>query len=137
MRRTALALATTAVVLAAPSALAADDDPWFGRDKALHFGVSAGVSAAGYAVGTTFLPARAHCLALGVGAGVVVGAAKEGVDALGFGTPSMRDFAWDVAGSVVGAAAAWAVDLALRGVSDDQPALAPPAPRRSAVALVF
>lgn len=133
MRSFALAV----LVVAPGSAVAADVDPWLGPDKALHFGASFAVAAGGYAVGTAFLPARSHCLALGVGAGVVVGAAKEGADALGLGSPSIRDFAWDVAGSVVGAAAAWAVDLALRGVSDAHPALAPPSHGAPQVAVAF
>ncbi len=98
MRRT---LPLVAVLLAAPAH--AGDDPWWGPDKALHLGVSAGVSlGAGWLLHQAKVPAPLE-LPLAFGATVLLGAAKEAADALGLGTPSWRDFTWDVVGALCGA----------------------------------
>ncbi|MET0591830.1 MAG: hypothetical protein ABW133_03965 [Polyangiaceae bacterium] len=93
----------------------ADPDPWFGRDKALHFAVAAGIAGTGYGVTTAFADDRWKALAVGGGAAVAAGALKEGIDAAGYGDPSWKDFAWDVAGAVVGVAVAWGVDVLVHG----------------------
>jgi putative lipoprotein len=119
--------ATTRTVIAAALALAlcpvdrvrADD--WLGPDKALHFGVSAGLSAGAYAASALAFEDRAPRLAIGVGFGVVAGAGKELYDAAGHGDPSWRDFSWDVLGAVTGAAIAWLIDELVSG-SEDAPA---------------
>jgi putative lipoprotein len=111
-------LAFAASLISSTPALAAppDPDPWFGRDKALHFGASAGVAGAGYglsALGTDDIRIR---IAFGAGAGVVVGAVKELVDMTGVGDPSWKDFAWDVIGTAVGVGIAISIDLAVRSL---------------------
>ena len=55
MRR-ALGVAVVVVALGVPTAAdaQADDDPWWGPDKALHLGVSAGLAGGGYALGAIF-----------------------------------------------------------------------------------
>lgn len=122
----ALALA---VATLAPAARAQDDDPWFARDKALHFDVSAGIAAATYGVSAGWMfDARWKALALGGGVALAAGAGKELLDAthvLG-GDPSWRDFTWDVFGTIAGLALAWGVDLLLGGVNASHPALAAP-----------
>jgi putative lipoprotein len=103
--------------LTAPPAIAraAETDPWFGSDKALHFAVSAGIAGAGYGVTTAFAEDRWKAFAIGGGAALAAGALKEGYDAMGHGDPSWKDFGWDVIGAAVGLAIAWGVDAALHG----------------------
>ena len=105
-------LGAAAGVLVATHARAGDDpDPWFGRDKALHFGASAALGAGGYGLGSLLFDKRLDAALLGGAVGLGVGAAKEGADALGLGTPSWRDFTWDVVGTVVGVALAFGLDV--------------------------
>jgi len=94
-------------------ARAADPDPWFGRDKALHFAVSASIAGAGYGVTTAFARDRWKAFAIGGGAALAAGALKEGYDATGHGDPSWKDFGWDVIGAAVGLAIAWGIDTAV------------------------
>ena len=94
----------------------ADPDPWFSKDKALHFGISAGIAGTGYglsAIGTDDIRIR---IAFGAGAGILVGAAKELIDLTGAGDPSWKDFAWDVIGTVVGVGIAVSIDLTIRAL---------------------
>lgn len=99
-------------VRAAPS-----DDPWFGRDKALHFGLSMGLSATGYGLGVGSLDGRAWGLLVGGSVGLGAGLLKEGADLAGLGHPSWKDLAWDLAGVAVGLGIALCIDLAARGTS--------------------
>lgn len=110
------------------TARATDPDPWFGQDKALHFGVSAALASGTYAVMTTQFKARYPPLLIGGGLSLAIGGAKEGLDSLGFGDPSWKDFTWDVIGTVVGLGLAWGLDLAIRGVGPQAPLFAAPAP---------
>lgn len=115
-RQVGVALAVwTATCLVSVVAMASDTDPWFGPDKALHFGASAVIAGGGYALGTGLAQERWKAFALGGGMAVTAGALKEGLDALGMGTPSWRDFTWDVAGAIVGLGVAYAVDALVRG----------------------
>lgn len=92
----------TAVLASGPARAAPAADPWFGPDKALHASVSV-VLALGVGAGW-------HSLALGpvaegalsAGLTLAVGGAKELLDLAGLGTPSWRDFTWDVIGTLVG-----------------------------------
>jgi putative lipoprotein len=108
----AIALGT---ILAAPrSAAAADPDPWWGPDKALHYGASAAIAGVAYAVSTQFfdtVPARA---AFAAGVALAAGVLKETLDAAGLGDPSFRDLTWDVIGTACGVTVAISVDAALR-----------------------
>ncbi len=58
MKCALVACAALASTLAAGTAKASDADPWFGPDKALHFGVSVVLSAGGYAVSSIWLDTR-------------------------------------------------------------------------------
>jgi putative lipoprotein len=112
----------------------ADPDPWFGKDKALHFGASAVIAGGGYAIGAAIFPSRGAALALGGGLALGAGTARELADLAGLGTPSWRDFFWDVAGTIVGLAVAWSVDMLVRGVDAKHPPITAasaisPAPR--------
>jgi putative lipoprotein len=85
-------------------------DEWWGRDKALHFTVSVGLSSASYALVAPLTEHREYRVMAAAGTSLAIGAGKEGYDALGNGDPSWRDFAWDVAGTAVGVLIAYAVD---------------------------
>ncbi len=90
---------------------AEEPDPWWGRDKAVHFSVSAGLAAGGYAASSLVLEPRWQRAASGAGFSVTLGAGKEIYDATGTGHPSAKDFAWDLAGAAVGTALALLVDV--------------------------
>jgi len=106
-----LPLAIGGTALLSPScARASDADPWFGRDKALHFSVSATLASAAYgATAATSLDPRWR---LPVGASVALGAgvAKELYDLTGRGDASWRDLTWDVIGTATGLGVAWLID---------------------------
>ena len=102
------------IALATVPAAASDDDPWFGRDKALHFGVSAAIASSGYALGTAIFERRWQAAALGGGLAITAGAGKELLDMTGTGDPSWRDFTWDLIGTAVGLGVAFAIDALVR-----------------------
>ena len=121
-----LVYALVAVTLFAARPARAADDDWFGRDKALHFSVSAILASGTYAVSAAFFDARYPPLLLGAGVSLGAGVGKELADLAGMGTPSWKDLAWDVIGTVAGLAVAYGLDLAIRGVSREHPALGLP-----------
>ena len=126
-------VAALSFVLLARDAQASDPDPWFGRDKALHFGVSGLIASGSYALSTAIFDARGHALLAAGGVTLAVGTGKELLDLAGYGDPSWKDFAADVAGTIVGLALAWSIDLLVRGVGNDHPLfLAPHEPARAA-----
>ncbi len=124
------AFSAVLVVVASLSARGAraDDaaDPWFGKDKALHFAVSGTLAAGGYAAGAALFDARGHALLFGGALALTAGVAKEAADVAGLGDPSWKDLAWDGIGTAAGLAVAWGIDLLFRGVSAKTPALAQP-----------
>jgi putative lipoprotein len=91
-----------------------DPDPWFGRDKALHFGATAVLASGGYAGTALATDDRRFRLAVGAGLGLGAGVAKELWDLSGHGDASWRDLTWDVVGTATGLAVALAIDAALR-----------------------
>ena len=106
-------LTAAAFLVVSRPASAADDDPWWGPDKALHFGVSAGLAAGGYGAASLVFDGRGQRAAAGAGFALTLGAGKELYDLGGGGNPSWKDFTWDVAGTGVGVVLALLVDLAL------------------------
>ena len=64
----------------------ADDDPWFGQDKALHFTLSAAIAGGGYAAAVPFTDDRRWRLAVGGGLAIAAGAGKEISDRYDGGT---------------------------------------------------
>lgn len=130
MRRTSALPVGLLFALALPmSAAASDEDPWFGRDKALHFGVSTALASTGYAAGALLFPEhRTAPFLTGAGFSLTLGVGKEVFDHLSGRRFSMRDLAWDVAGTAVGLVVAWAVDVLIV-----RPLLQGPADRRLAV----
>lgn len=90
-------------------------DEWFGADKALHFGASAGLAVGGYAASALVFEDRSARLAVGASLALTLGVAKELNDLAGHGNPSWKDLAWDVVGTVTGLAVAYVVDRFLLG----------------------
>lgn len=124
------AIALALLFHAAPSTAPASD-PWFGRDKALHFGVSAGLGAAGYGGGALACDEPWVPLATGTGLALSAGVAKELLDLAGMGSPSWRDLTWDVLGTATGVLSAWAIDrLVFRRSDSPELGLAPARPLR-------
>ena len=119
-----LVLACLAFITSRP-ARATDRDPWFGRDKALHFGASAVLASGGY--GAVALVTEDRRVRLGVGGGfaLALGAAKELWDLSGHGDASWRDLTWDAVGTVTGLAVAAAVDWAIAKLTPRSAARAP------------
>lgn len=111
------ALAPVALLLTATAARAGDEDPWLGRDKALHFGACTLISAGGYGAAALASDDVRVRLGVGAGAGLVAGTAKEIWDLTGRGDPSTRDLVWDVAGTVTGVAVAALIDWAVGKLS--------------------
>lgn len=124
----ALLLALFALV---PGRARADQDDFWGRDKALHFSFSVVLSAGTYTASSFFFDARYPRLLLGAGVSLGLGAGKELADLAGLGTPSWKDFAWDVIGTATGLLLAYGLDLAIFGVSGAHPAFSAPEPTLS------
>jgi putative lipoprotein len=106
--------------LASGPARAQESDPWFGRDKALHFSASASLAVIGYggaSLATEDRPSRvaaATIVALGAGVG------KELWDLSGRGDASWRDLTWDVIGTATGVLVASGVDWLIRRYSRER-----------------
>lgn len=101
----ALAILSSTVVRA--------DDDWGGPDKVLHFSASAGIAVAAY-TGSMFLTDDVRLrIALSSGVALLAGTAKELADLAGLGTPSWKDFAWDVLGTFTGVVTALLFDQLL------------------------
>lgn len=113
--------ASVCVVLLLATANSARADDWFGPDKALHFGISVGISAGSYGVASLFVDSRVGRLAIGGAVGIGAGAGKELYDLWGHGDPSWRDFTWDLLGVATGLGLAWLIDELVAG-SDGAPA---------------
>ena len=127
------ALAALACALAPGRAQAVDDDPWLGRDKALHFGASAVIAAGGYGVSSLFFESRGARLGIGAGLGAAAGIGKELYDRAGNGRASWKDLTWDAAGIATGLATAWAIDLLWQRIfSEPEPQPSPASARVSA-----
>jgi putative lipoprotein len=112
-RSVALVLALAGTTFAAATARAADPDPWFGRDKALHFGASALIASDGYFGAALATDDRRVRLGVGGGLALAAGVGKELWDLSGRGDASWRDLTWDVVGTVTGLAFAAAADWAV------------------------
>jgi putative lipoprotein len=102
------------VACQASTARADAADPWFARDKALHFSLSAGVAGGSYAGSVLLVDSPWQRSALAAGFTLSLGAAKELYDATGHGDPSWRDFTWDVLGCALGITVALLIDVLLR-----------------------
>jgi putative lipoprotein len=121
----ALGLVALTLLLAPRQARGDDRDPWFGRDKALHFGASALLASGGYAATAFFTEDRRVRLAVGGGFAFSLGVAKELWDLSGHGDASWRDLTWDAVGTVTGLAVATAIDWTIARLTAPTVARAP------------
>jgi len=106
------------------SAAARDADPWFGPDKALHFGFSVVLGAGGYAASSPWLDSRNERALAGGAFSLTIGAGKELWDLSGHGDPSWRDFTWDVIGTATGVALAAGLDALTSSKAGPRPSIA-------------
>jgi putative lipoprotein len=110
LEKASIALATIAGCLTTVPCFAADEDSFFGRDKALHFSASAMIAGDGYAAASLVSKGeRARAIA-GAGAATAAGIVKEVYDGWSGGDASLRDLTWDVLGATTGATVAWLID---------------------------
>jgi putative lipoprotein len=109
-RALATVLALSLFLALTARARAADPDPWFGRDKALHFGATLTLGSGGYA-GTALLSERQSVrAAAGASLGMSAGIAKEIYDHYAGGDASFRDLTWDVVGTATGVLVSYLLD---------------------------
>ncbi|MFY2560789.1 YfiM family protein [Corallococcus terminator] len=117
MRTSSLSLLAPLLLLSTtPStARAASGDDWLGPDKPKHFAACFVLAGVGYGAGALlFEPPEARLLT-GAGLALGVGVGKELYD-LGRGTTfSLKDLAWDAAGTATGLGVAWLVDRLVFG----------------------
>jgi putative lipoprotein len=128
-----LTLALLPALLLGTATNAHAEDQWWGSDKALHFGVSGVLAGTGYAAGSLLVEPRWQRAGIGAGVALTAGVAKEVYDELDYGGASYKDLVFDVAGTVVGVAAAWLIDIAL----DDEGNAAPTATGNAGLAFSF
>jgi putative lipoprotein len=101
-----------------PQPARADEaDPWFGRDKALHFSASAVIASGGYGLSRLAFDDRRSCLLIGGGLAAAAGIGKELYDLSGHGDASFRDLTWDAIGTATGLFVAWLVDRSLHALT--------------------
>jgi putative lipoprotein len=106
-------------------------DDWFGRDKALHFGVSVGLAGAGYAGGALLFEEPGARWLTGAGVSLTAGVGKELYDAGRGSFFSFKDLTWDVVGTATGLGLSWAVDRLLSSASRTSEAGPPGGPTLS------
>jgi putative lipoprotein len=119
------ALTLLAASLLPASARAGEPDPWFGRDKALHFGASALLASGGYGAAAFLTDDRGARLIAGGTFALSLGAGKELWDLSGHGDASWRDLTWDAVGTVTGLAVAAAVDWTISRLGGRHAKVAP------------
>lgn len=107
------------LTLAGPRVARADSasaDPWFGRDKLIHFAAAGSLAVVGYANASMLTENRP--LRAGAGAALAVGAgvAKELWDLDGHGDASWRDLGWDLIGAATGLLFSVGVDWAVHRI---------------------
>jgi putative lipoprotein len=91
-----------------------DPDPWFGVDKALHFGIAGAITGGGYGLCSLVAPDVLSRSIVGVGFATGAISFKEAIDWAGYGHPSGKDIFWGFAGTAVGLGISISIDLALR-----------------------
>jgi putative lipoprotein len=92
----------------------ANADPWFGRDKLIHFAASGSLAVVGYANASMLTENRPARIGAGAALAVGAGVAKELWDLDGHGDASWRDLSWDLIGAAAGLLISVGVDWAVR-----------------------
>ncbi|MBN8231308.1 hypothetical protein JYK02_27710 [Corallococcus macrosporus] len=103
-------LAALALSAVPASSLAASGDDWFGDDKPRHFAACAAATGVGYGAGAVLFDSPGARALTGVGLGLGVGLGKEVYDRARGNAFSLKDLAWDTAGTATGLLAAFLVD---------------------------
>jgi uncharacterized protein YfiM (DUF2279 family) len=104
-------LAAALVLLSVPvSARAASGDDWFGSDKPKHFAACVAASSVGYGAGALVFDSPGARALTGAGVGLGVGVGKEVYDLARGKVFSLKDLAWDTAGTATGLVASFLVD---------------------------
>jgi putative lipoprotein len=121
------ALLAGVLLLTGPRARAQqqDTDPWFGRDKALHFTASASIAVVVYAGASFQTESRVKRVIAAASVALAAGVAKEAWDLSGHGDASWRDLTWDVIGTTTGVLLAYAIDWAVGRLRGPTEAAAP------------
>jgi putative lipoprotein len=115
-RAVAAGLAAAAMLVQAGAPRADETDPWFGRDKLLHFEAAGSLALVGYSGAAMLSTDRAARAATGVALGLGAGVAKELWDLDGHGDASWRDLTWDAVGAATGVLVAVAFDWTIHRV---------------------
>ena len=105
-----IALALLSLCVLCTTCLAAERDPWWGQDKALHFSACFMLAGDGYAGASVFSKRESTRLTTGAGLALAAGTAKEVYDRYSGGDASLRDLTWDVVGAATGTVLSWLVD---------------------------
>ena len=114
------ALVLGVAMLLASNGARPGSDPWFGRDKALHFAASASLATVAYAGASLVTDDRPTRIVAAATVALAAGVIKEVWDLTGHGDASWRDLTWDVVGTTTGVLFAYGIDWAigrLRGPS--------------------
>ena len=112
----ALLLGSLTASLAGPRVARADSanaDPWFGRDKLIHFAASGSLAVVGYAGASMLTENRPVRIGAGATLALGAGVAKELWDLDGHGDASWRDLSWDLIGAATGLLVSFGVDWAI------------------------
>jgi len=130
-------LAPLLLVSSTPTpARAASGDEWLGPDKKKHFAACFVLAGVGYGAGALLFEPPEARLWTGAGLALGVGVGKELYD-LGRGTTfSLKDLAWDAAGTATGLGVAWLVDRLLFGPPSSEASATSPL-RRGVPFVVF
>ena len=107
------ALVLGAAMLLTSTVRAQDADPWFGRDKALHFAASASLATVAYAGASLVTDDRPTRIVAAATVALAAGVIKEVWDLTGHGDASWRDLTWDVVGTTTGVLIAYGIDWAI------------------------
>jgi putative lipoprotein len=105
--------AAAALLLSTRLVHADPTDPWWGRDKALHFGVAAGIATTGYALSSLVWSRPSERALAGAALALSAGVGKELWDLSGHGTASWKDLTWDALGTAAGVGVALSFDVFL------------------------
>ena len=111
-----LLLLSLTATLARPRVARADSanaDPWFGRDKVIHFAASGSLAVVGYAGASMLTENRPMRIGAGATLAIGAGVGKELWDLAGHGDASWRDFGWDLIGAATGLLVSVGVDWAV------------------------
>jgi len=116
-----VSLAATLACARVARADSANADPWFGRDKLIHFAASGSLAVVGYANASMLTENRPARIGAGAALAVGAGVAKELWDLDGHGDASWRDLSWDLIGAATGLLVSVGVDWAVHRMFQPSP----------------